>query len=151
MSDYPSIHRHETISTTSPLAISQWTACRRAVLLMFLFTLQASALEIPFDDLPALQGILPKKTIHYEIVDPVVVEGNSYTFKIQSPHGEYQVTSITKLLKTCHEIQVIEEYQHTEEGEQVWQGTKEGFKEMGQEPRQSSSTQENQARLSGLL
>jgi hypothetical protein len=75
---------------------------------------------------------LPKKTKHYEIVDPVVVDGNSYTFKIKSPHGEYQVTSITKLLKTCHEIRVIEEYQHTEEGEQVWHGTKEGFKEMGQ-------------------
>jgi hypothetical protein len=86
---------------------------------------------VRFSNIDALTGILPQKTEHYEIVDPVVVLPPYYKFSITTKHGAYEIQSIKNLLKTCHEIRVMEEYAKTDEGNQTWAGAKNSFKSIG--------------------
>lgn len=86
---------------------------------------------VDFDSIAALQGVLPQKTDHYEIVKEVKVEPPYLVFQVNTDHGTYDVQSVRNLLKTCHEIRVMEEYRKTEEGNQTWQGAKDSFKDIG--------------------
>lgn len=86
---------------------------------------------VKYADIEALKGILPQKTEHYEIKDPVVIAPPYYNFSIDTKHGPYEIQSIKNLLKVCHEIRVMEEYAKTDEGDQTWAGARDTFKSIG--------------------
>ncbi len=112
--------------------ITMKNLCLHATLAVFaVSTLPAFPATVRFSDIEALTGILPQKTEHYEIDDPVVALPPYYKFSITTKHGAYEIQSIKNLLKACHEIRVMEEYAKTDEGNQAWAGAKDSFKSIG--------------------
>lgn len=89
------------------------------------------AQTVRFDSISTLKDVLPQKTEFYEVEDAVRVEPPYYIFTVNSDHGTYDVQSIRNLLKTCHEIRVMEEYRKTDEGNQTWKGARDSFKDIG--------------------
>lgn len=95
------------------------------------FSLAADA-TIQFSAIESLKGAVQQKTEHYEISDTVRFSGPYYVFDVKAGHGEYEVESVAKLTKVCHEIRAIEEYVATPEGEGAWKGAKDHMRQIGQ-------------------
>lgn len=93
--------------------------------------LDADSAATDFATLPMLRGILPGKTDYYEIDQKVGLAPPYLVFQVKSTHATYEVQSVRSLLKTCHEIRVMEEYRKTSEGNQTWAGAKDSFKDIG--------------------
>ncbi len=92
----------------------------------------AAESAIPFSEIESLQGAVQQKTAHYEIADTVRISGPYYVFAVKAAHGEYEVESVAKLTKVCHEIRAIEEYVATPEGKSAWKGAKDHMRQIGQ-------------------
>ena len=84
---------------------------------------------VNYNDIAALQTVLPQQSQDYTI-DPVVeVQEPYYVFRVSSPHHPlYTVTGIGNLIKLCHEITMMEWFYTTETGSQVWVGVKDSVK-----------------------
>ena len=67
----------------------------------------------------------------YTIEDDVRIDPPYYRFWIRSPHGDYDIASVRKLLKTLQEIDAIERFRATDQGSQAWNGAKESVKDLG--------------------
>jgi hypothetical protein len=76
---------------------------------------------VPLHSIPVLQTVLWESP-NFEI-DPVVeIDGYYYRFRVTSAHGEYRVTSVRKLIKRLHEIDVIEHFRENDEGGHILKG-----------------------------
>ncbi len=82
------------------------------------------------DAIPILRTVL-KPSPHYRVDDEVGVDGYYYVFTVHSSFGDEEVRSVRELIKTLHEIEVIEEYKQTHEGSHVWEGMKQSAKGVG--------------------
>lgn len=79
---------------------------------------------------------LSRENKYFTIDDNVRIDGHYYRFLIKSPHGDYDVLSTRDVLKTCHEIRVIEEYRATKEGSEAWNAAGESLKNIGRGAKQ---------------
>lgn len=111
----------------------------RQVFILSLFVLFAiicstsfAADDIHYQDIKSLKNIIPQKDKYYKISSNVKIEGEYYTFTITPiDSAEMEVTSIPSLIKTIHELSVIEWYKSTPQGNQVWKGAKDSVKGIG--------------------
>ena len=88
--------------------------------------------DIHYQDIKSLQNIIPQQDKYYKISSNVKIDGEYYTFTIKTPDSaDMQVTSIPSLIKTIHELSVIEWYKNTPQGNQVWKGAKDSVKDIG--------------------
>jgi hypothetical protein len=79
-------------------------------------------------------------------IDPTVqVDGYYYIFTVQTKAGTHQVVSVRKLIKFCHELDVLEEYKSTQKGNpfakgmgQAASGIGKGFVQIFRHPGQST-------------
>ncbi len=86
--------------------------------------------QVSLSDIPILHTILPE-TQNATIHPTVEVDGYYYRFLVESPHGAYEVTSVRKLLKRLHEIDVIEHFRTTEEGNAILEALGESIVNVG--------------------
>ncbi len=84
----------------------------------------AADVTVRFSEIESLKGAVQQKTEHYEIADTVRISGPYYVFDVKAVHGDYEVESVARLTKVCHEIRAIEEYVATPEGQTAWKGAK---------------------------
>lgn len=91
------------------------------------------------------------KTEHFEIAETVKISGPYYVFDVKADHGEYEVESVAKLTKVCHEIRAIEEYRATPEGESAWKGAKDHLGQIGQGAKAIVKNPRESAKLSNIL
>ncbi len=91
-----------------------------------------SADDIHYQDIKSLQNIIPQQSTYYTISSNVEITGEYYTFTIKpEDSADMQVTGIPSLIKTIHELSVIEWYKNTPQGNQVWKGAKDSVKNIG--------------------
>ncbi len=111
----------------------------RKVFILSLFILFAiicstsfAADDIHYQDIKSLNKIIPQQNKYYKISSNVKINGEYYTFTIiPTDSAKMQVTSIPSLIKTIHELSVIEWYKSTPQGNQVWKGAKDSVKGIG--------------------
>jgi len=85
---------------------------------------------VKLSDIPILKSILHASP-NYTISEDVEVDGYYYRFFIHTPHGDYEVTSVRKLIKRCHEIDVFEHFRTSEQGNLILQGVGQSFVGVG--------------------
>ncbi len=78
-----------------------------------------------------LKPLLASPSPNYTIRETVGVDVPNYVFTVTCPHGEYELTTMHALLKTCHEIDVIETFRNTEHGPQILNGAAQSVMELG--------------------
>jgi hypothetical protein len=72
-------------------------------------------------DIPVLRTVL-KSSPNY-VIDPLVeVDGYYYNFTVRTKYADYQVLSVRKLIRLCHEIDVVEHFRETDKGGHVMSG-----------------------------
>ena len=103
-----------------------------ASLILSATTASAADSAVKFSEIESLKGSVQQKTEHYEIADTVKISGPYYVFEVKADHGEYEVESVAKLTKVCHDIRAIEEYVATPEGKTAWKGAKDHMRQIGQ-------------------
>ncbi len=86
---------------------------------------QVSLAEVPLPDAKLAKGE------HHEIDAIVCISYPYCRFWVKTPHGEYNVTGIRRLLKCLYEIEALERFRATDDGSQVWKGAKESIKDIG--------------------
>ncbi len=91
---------------------------------------------ISFDKLWTLHGVVPRKTQWYEIDKAVEILPPYYRFTVRCEHASYVVVSSVRLLKLCHEIQVLEAYRRMKSESEVWEGMRSSARELGHGARQ---------------
>lgn len=89
-----------------------------------------------YDQLPSLQGLIPRTSEYYTIHSDVRTEGVYYRFTVTSDHGEYTVVGINRLIEVTHEIVRIELFRKTEHGNEAWNGAKESLGDVGRGAKQ---------------
>ncbi len=88
--------------------------------------------DIHYQDIKSLKNIIPQQDSYYTISSNVQIDNIYYTFTITTPESaDLQITSIPSLIKTIHELSVIEWYKSTPQGNQVWAGAKGSVKNIG--------------------
>jgi len=96
---------------------------------------ESSPSTVTFSSIAILNN-LSRENKYFTIDDTVRIDGHYYRFLIKSPHGDYDVVSTRDVLKTCHEIRVIEEYRATKEGSEAWNAAGESLKNIGRGAKQ---------------
>ncbi len=82
---------------------------------------QDSAPVVALSAIRAVTELVPLSD-NYTIDERVELDGYYYRFTVHSPHGEYQVLSLRRLLKLCREIEAIEYIRETDEGGHLMEG-----------------------------
>ncbi len=78
---------------------------------------------VSISTIPVLKYLLtPSK--NYRIDPQVAIDGYYYKFTVHTPHGDYDVVSIRKLMQLCREIDVLEDFHKKNVDNQVWEGVK---------------------------
>ncbi|MHC4870209.1 MAG: hypothetical protein ACYTFY_00025 [Planctomycetota bacterium] len=85
---------------------------------------------VSYNSIPILKTVLEKSSV-YTIGDQVKVDGYFYNFKLKYKEKVSDIHSVRKLIKTCHEIEVMDNFKNKQEKSQVVSGMGASAKTVG--------------------
>jgi hypothetical protein len=85
---------------------------------------------VSLSEIPILKSKLWQSK-HFTIDDKVQINGYYYIFTVRTTKAVHKVVSVRKLIKFCHEIDVLEEYKATQKGSHVLKGMGQSISTVG--------------------